>query len=426
MSRRLRICGGLVVTPKGIRHADVVIEGGRIARLEPRGKRDEESIDATGCYVLPGGIDSHTHMLSGMAAASRSAGYGGTTTALCFTNPQPGESVVQAVERGRAEAEKNAAINVDLHAVLSQPDRVTVADLERLKALKVRAVKVFLAYPEQDLMASDGALYNVLRQSVRLGFIVRVHCENGSVVDTLIQNYIAAGKRSARYFVEARPPDVEEEAIARTLALARLAGAPVFITHISTAGGIQLVKAARARGQTVYAEVCIHHLLLDARVYRGTRAQRFLVVPPLRLKDHLEALWAAIADGTVDTIGSDHAQSRYQPQPADTGDFRSLPYGLAGIELRLPLFLAEGRRRKIPIQRLSQVLGTRAAEIFGLDPRKGAIIPGADADLVVWDPRPRWTVKASALHDGRGESPYDGLRIRGAIRAVFLRGRRVS
>ncbi|MDQ6882977.1 MAG: amidohydrolase family protein [Candidatus Dormibacteraeota bacterium] len=422
MSRRLRITGGLVVTPRGIRRADVVVEGERIAGLEPRGKADGDSIDASGCYVLPGGVDSHTHMLSDMAAASRSAAFGGTTTALCFTNPHAGESVVEAVERGRAEVKKSAAIDVDLHAVLLQPDRVTVTELERLKALKVRAVKVFLAYPDQDLMASDGTLYNVLRQSVRLGFITRVHCENGSVVDALIQNHLVAGKRSARYFAEARPPEVDEEAIARTLTLARLAGAPVSITHISTAGGIELVKAARALGQTVYAEVCTHHLLLDAGLYRGKRAERFLTVPPLRPKEHVEALWAAVADGTVDTIGSDHAQSRYQPEPANTRDFTSLPYGLAGIELRLPLFLAEGMRRKIPIRRLSQLLSSRAAEIFGLAPRKGTIVPGADADLVIWDPQPSWTAKGSALHDGLGESPYEGGHAKGAIRSVLLRG----
>ena len=422
MSRRLRIRGGLVVTPKGIRRADVVIEAERIARLEPRGKSEGDSIDASGCYVLPGGIDSHTHMLSDMGPASRSALSGGTTSALCFTNPHDGESVVEAVRRGREEVRREAAIDVDLHAVLYQPERVTVADLERLRELKVRAVKVFLAYPEQNLMASDGMLYTVLRESVRLGFLTRVHCENGSVVEALIQDHLARGKRSARYFAEARPPDVDEEAIARTLALARLAGAPVFITHISSAGGIELVKAARAGGQTVHAEVCLHHLLLDSSLYRGKLAERFLVVPPLRSSQHVEALWAAIADGTVDTIGSDHAQRRYQPQPSDTGDFRSLPYGLAGIELRLPLFLSEGLRRKIPIRRLSELLSTRAAQIFKL-PNKGAIVPGNDADLVIWDPRSSWAVKASALHDGIGETPYEGLRARGTIQSVILRGR---
>ncbi len=422
MSRRQYIKGGLVVTPKGVRRADVAVEGERILSVGRRAGREGASIDADGCYVLPGGVDAHTHLLTGVSAGTRSAAFGGTTTALCFTSPRPGESPADAVVRCRAELEGRSTIDVALHAVFREPDRVTSKDLERLKRLRVRAVKLFLAYPEQGLMASDGCLYRVLREAIRLGFTVRVHCENGGVVDALVSEYLAHGHRGTRYFASSRPPEVEEEAIARTLAIARLARAPVYITHVSTAGGIELVRDARAAGQTVYAEVCLHHLLLDASLYQATRAPRFLVVPPLRLGKDREALWSAIADGTVDTVGSDHAQSRYQPEPANTGDFTSLPYGLPGIELRLPLFLSEGLRRKIPINRLAEVLATRPAQIFGLYPRKGAIIPGSDADLVVWDPRPQSTVRASALHDGLGESPYAGRNVRGATRFVFLRG----
>jgi len=410
------------VTPKGVRRADVVVEGDRVIGVGACADRNAATIDAEGCYVLPGGIDAHTHLLSGVSPATRSAAFGGTTTALCFTSPRPGESAATAVTRGRAGIEGHSMIDVDLHAVLGEPDRLTTLDLERVKRLGVRAVKVFLAYPEQGLMASDGCLYRVLRESVRLGFTVRVHCENGGVVDALVQESLAHGHRGTRDFARTRPPGVEEEAIARTLAIARLAGAPVYITHMSTAGGIALVRAARARGQTVYAEVCLHHLLLDETLYEGKRAEQFLVVPPLRPRKQSDALWSAIADGTVDTVGSDHAQVRYQPEPKNTGDFRSLPYGLPGIELRLPLLLSEGLRRRIPINRLTEVIATRPAQIFGLFPRKGAIIPGADADLVVWDPRPRSTVKASALHDGFGQTPYTGRDLRGAVRAVLLRG----
>jgi dihydropyrimidinase len=330
------------------------------------------------------------------------------------------------VIRARAELKGRSAIDVAFHAVIRDPDRVTTRDLERLTRLRVRAVKLFLAYPEQGLMASDGCLYRVLRESTRLGFTVRVHCENGGVVDALVDEKLAQGKRAPGDFVRSRPPEVEQEAIARTLAIARLAGAPVYITHMSTAGGIELVRAARDQGQTVHAEVCLHHLLLDARLYDGKRAQQYLVVPPLRRRQDSEALWSAIADGTVDTVGSDHAQSRYQPEPANTGDFRSLPYGLPGIEVRLPLFLSEGLRRKIPITRLAELLATRPAQIFGLFPGKGAIIPGADADLVVWDPRPRSTVRASALHDDVGQTPYEGHHVRGAVRSVFSRGRMLA
>jgi dihydropyrimidinase len=422
VSRRLSIRGGLVVTPAGVQQTDIVVSGERVVGLGAQDGHDADDIDAEGCYVLPGGVDPHTHLLADVASATRSAAFGGTTTAVCFSNPRPRESAPQAVIRGRGQVEKLAAIDVALHAIVGQPDRVTTGDLERLRSMGVRGVKLFLAFPEQGLMASDGCLYEVMRAATRLGLLVRVHCENGSVIEALISEYLARGKRQAGYFARSRPPEVEEEAIARTLAIAGLAGAAVYITHVTTAGGIRLIRAARARGQVVHVEVCLHHLLLDASRYRGKSAERFLVAPPLRPREHLEALRSAVADGTVDTIGSDHAQSQYQPRPQRPGDFTGLPYGLAGIELRLPLLLSEGLRRGLPIQRLAQLAATRPAQLFGLFPRKGAISPGADADLVVWDPRPEWKVKASALHDGVGDSPYSGMTVRGAIRLVLLRG----
>jgi dihydropyrimidinase len=169
--------------------------------------------------------------------------------------------------------------------------------------------------------------------------------------------------------------------------------------------------------------VCLHHLVLDESRSRGTHAVRFLVAPPLRAKEHLGALWSALADGTVDTVGSDHSQLRYQPPAKEPSDFTTLPYGFAGIELRLPILLSEGLRRGLPIERIVDLAATMPARLFGLYPRKGAIIPGADADLVVWDPRPEWKVKPAALHDGVGDSPYAGLTVRGAIRFVLVRGR---
>ena len=423
MSGRLIIRGGRVVTPGGVRRTDIEVSGERVAGFDPRGSRDGEVIDARGCYVLPGGIDSHTHLLGDVASGTRSAAFGGTTTALCFTNPRPGESAPNALIRGRREVEGRAVIDVDLHAIIGEPGRISTADLEHLKRLGVRAIKLFLAFPEQGLMATDGCLYEVLHASVRHGFLVKVHCENGGVIAALIADHLARGRKGPAYFAYSRPPDVEDEAVGRTLAIAHLAHAPVYLTHMTTAGGIERVRAARANGQMAYSEVCIHHLLLDASLYRGRRASRFLVAPPLRSRENVEALWSAVADGTVDTIASDHSQMRYQPPL--TNDFTGLPYGFAGIELRLPLLLSEGMRRGLSIRRIAQLSATRPAQVFGLYPRKGAILAGSDADLVVWDPRPRWEVKASALHDGIGASPYSGMTLQGSIRYVFLRGRLV-
>jgi dihydropyrimidinase len=422
VSRRLKITGGLVVTPAGVHKTDIVVSGERVLGLSAGGGHDADELDAEGCYVLPGGVDPHTHLLADVASATRSAAFGGTTTAVCFSNPRPGESAPRAVIRGRGRLEKLAAIDVALNAIVGDPDRVTTKDLERLRSIGVRGVKLFLAFPEQGLMVSDGCLYELMRAAARLGLLTLVHCENGSVIEALIADNLRRGRRQAAYFARSRPPEVEEEAIARTLAIAGLAGAAVYITHVTSGGGISLIRAARAQGQVVHAEVCLHHLLLDAGLYRGKSAEHFLVAPPLRPKEQLEALWSAAADGTVDTIGSDHAQAQYEPRPKKLGDFTGLPYGLAGIELRLPLLLSEGLRRGLPIQRLAELAATRPAQLLGLFPRKGAIRPGADADLVVWDPRPEWKVRASTLHDGVGDSPYAGMTVRGAIRHVFLRG----
>jgi dihydropyrimidinase len=377
------------------------VTGERVAGLGSRGGA-VEVVDAEGCYVLPGGIDPHTHLLADVAAATRSAAFGGTTTAVCFTNPAPGESAAAAVVHARDEVERHAEIDVALHAILGDPNRLTRLDLQKLPGLGVRAVKLFLAFPEQGLTASDGSLFEVLRGAPRLGLLVRVHCENGSVIEALIDDYLADGKRQAQYFARSRPPGVEEEAIARTLSIARLAGAAVYITHMTTGEGIRLVRAARADGQVAHSEVCLHHLLLDESRCRGKRAERFLVAPPLRAHEHLGALWSALADGTVDTIGSDHSQLRYQPPAKKSGDFTTLPYGFAGVELRLPLLLSEGLRRGLAIERIVELAATRPAQLFGLFPQKGAISPGGDAVLVVWDPRPEWTVTRSRLHDGTG------------------------
>ena len=420
MTRRFSIRGGRVVTRTGVRDVDVVIAGERIESVGPRQGRGLESVDAAGCYVLPGGVDPHTHFMGDVANATRSAAFGGTTTALCFTNPQPGEPAPDAVVRGRRHLEGQAAIDVALHAVIGEPAHLAGEDLERLHQLRVRGVKLFLAYPEQGLMATDDRLYEVLKASTRLGFTVLVHCENGYLVQALIDEHLRDGRSELIYFIRSRPPQAEDEASARTLTIAEVAGATPYLVHMSTSGGIELVRQARRHGRPVYAEVCAHHLVLDERRYRSKRAEQFMMVPPLRPKEHLEALWRAIRDGTVDTVGSDHSQVRYQPPATD--DFTGLAYGLPGIELRLPLLLSEGLARKVSIERLVELACANPAKIFGLYPRKGAIAPGSDADLVLWAPQPRWRVKASDLHDGLRDTPYAGTAIKGRVRAVFLRG----
>ena len=410
----MRIAGGSVVTPDGVRTVDVVVEDGRVVALEPPSSGGE--IDAGGCYVLPGGVDPHVHPFPDLEAAAAAAAGGGTTTMLAFTTPRPGERPAEAVLRMRARLGADPEVTVSLHAAIWEPDLLDRSRLEELARIGARGVKLYLAYPELGMLPSDRTLYETLRDASRFGLLVMVHCESSGAIEALVDEAVAAGRKDVRAFADTRPPAVEEEGVARTLAYARLAGAPVYLVHLTTRRSLELVREARRLGQTVWAEACTHHLLLDDGGYERTGGERFAVVPPLRARGEVEALWAGVADGTLDTVGSDHAQLPYSPR-GESDDFRSLPYGFRGVGLRFPLVLAEGIRRGLPLERLANLLATGPARIFGVAPAKGAIAVGADADLVVWDPRRMWSVE--------GGPPFGGLSAVGAIRAVLVRGRPV-
>jgi dihydropyrimidinase len=417
----LRIAGGLVATPGGAREADVFVEGPRIAAVTaPTGPPGRDDVDASDCIVLPGGVDPHTHPLSDIAPATAAALSGGTTTALGFTAPRPGESPADAWRRATRELLPLAAIDVRLHPSIWEPDRLTEADLRELRELGATSVKLFLAYGELGMQASDRALRETLRVAAEIGLVTMVHCEDGDAIDRLVQEQLEAGRLGVEGFVAARPPEVEQEAVERVLDQAGKLDAAVYLVHLSTGGSVELVRNARRRGQTVWAEACTHHLVLDESCLERERPERWLQAPPLRPRRDVEVLWEAIDDGTIDAIGSDHAQVQYQPDFA-TDDFRSLPYGIAGIEERIAVAISEGRRRGISWERLASLLAATPAAIFGVA-GKGAVAAGAAADLVVWEPGGPRRLAASDLHD-RSDTAFEGIVLDGRIRSVMRGGR---
>ena len=419
------VAGGTVATPQGLRLADVLIKDGKIAAIAGRRRRAGKLIDASGCYVLPGGVDPHCHLMADVRAATAAAAAGGTTTALSFTNPDASEGDLDCLLRRRSDlAAGGAAIDVGLHAMLYRPGRATMADLAAARRAGAAAVKVFLAYPELGIMCSTRQLFELMSGAERLGMIVQVHCENGPLIEALTASTLGEGRRGPRVFADTRPAQVEEEAVARALATASLTGAACYLVHLSSAGAIDQVRLARAKGQTrIFAEVCLHHLLLDERRYAGRDAQRYLVAPPLRARHHVTALWEAVADGTVDTVGSDHCQVRSATIPGLSPSGGVYRYGLAGIGPRLPLLLSAGLARGIPLGRLLDLAARNPARIFGHYPKKGALAAGSDADLVIYDPAGQATLGAGDFADGTGDSVYAGLPVRGRIRDVLLRGR---
>ncbi|MEP7025254.1 MAG: amidohydrolase family protein [Actinomycetota bacterium] len=422
------VTGGTVVTPDGERQADVLISGGRITAIEPGPGRVTDAgrrVDAAGCYVLPGGVDPHTHLMPDIQHATAAAARGGSTTVLSFTNPGTGEGDLAALLRCRAEvAASEPAGDVGLHAMIYDPERTPAADLVAARQAGVGAIKIFLAYPELGIMCSTRRLHELMTGARAAGLLVQVHCENGPLIEALTAGAVQAGRRGARVFADVRPPEVEEEAVARTLATAALAGAACYLVHLSSAGALDQVRLARRRDRPpVYAEVCPHHLLIDDSRYAGADAGRYLVCPPLRSAADTEALWQGLADGTVDAIGSDHCQIR-TPVPGDiTPAGESYHYGLAGVGARLPLLLAEGLARGLPMTRLVQLAAEGPARAFGHYPRKGALTVGADADITVYDPAGETVLGPGGLGDATGDSVYAGRRIQGAVTTVLLGGR---
>lgn len=415
------------MAPEGALAADVRVVDGVISAVgeDLPAEGSDEVVDAGGCYVLPGGVDPHCHVMADLPAASRAAALGGTTTLLSFTSPGEDEPPAPGVRAARRLVEEGGSmVDVGLHAACYRPDELTGEDVEEVARLGADAIKVFLAYPELGIMASGGGLLRAMTHAARVGLPVQVHGEDGEIIEALVERAAAAGRRDLPVFAEVRPAVTEELAVDRVLAVAALTGARCYLPHLSTGGAVEAVRRRRADGpgpSAVTAEVCVHHALLDDGEYQAPGGEGFLVAPPLRPRRHVEAVARALADGTIDAVGSDHSQ---HPTPVDgrIASSASASYGIPGIGARLTLFLSWGRARGIPVERMAHLLATGPARAFGYG-TKGALAPGMDGDVVVWDPAERWTITADAFPDGTGRAPYAGRPVTGRIRFVCGRGR---
>jgi dihydropyrimidinase len=419
---RLVVRGGTVVSGGGRMRADVLLADGRIAAVGDVDASGAEVVEAAGCLVLPGGVDAHTHVLGAIEADTRSAVLGGTTTVLAFVNAEPGERPPDAARRTRDDEVPHAACDVGLHGVIWEPEAYRPGDVEALAALGVTSLKLWLAYHELGIQADDAQAYAVLREAAASGVLVSAHCENGLLVEAMVGELLAAGARDLAFHPASRPDAVEAEAVHRFLLLARLAGADAYVVHVSCAAALAEIEAARARGQAVRAEVCAHHLLETAERYEGPDAARFAMTPPLRSAADRHALWQALADGRLDVYASDHSHVALAAK-LEADDFSRIDYGVPGVGARMALAFGEGvGRGRLSLERFVAVACEAPARAFGLFPRKGAIAPGSDADVVVWDPDERWTIEDGGLGDDLDYSPYAGREVVGRARHVLVGG----
>ncbi len=435
----LVVRGGTVATAGTVVQADVGIAGETIAAVGRDLPAGLKEIDASGKLVLPGGIDSHAHIEQVSAggvlnadtfeSATTAAAFGGTTTVIPFVAQHVGLKLDQVAADYHALARKGAVIDYAFHLIVADPTETTLK--EHLPAL-VRAghasIKVFMTY---DLLkVDDEQLLDVLLAARENKALVCVHAENHGMIAWMVKRLLAKGLRAPRFHAVSHPRAAESEAINRLITFAAFLDQPVMIFHVSTAEGVELIRRARGQGIKVFAETCPQYLFLTAQDLDrpGLEGAKWMCSPPLRSLADQEALWAALADGTLQTVSSDHAPYRFDetgklsagPDP----NFKQIANGMPGIETRMPLlFDAMVSRGRLGLERFVALTATEPARIYGLHPRKGDIAVGADADIAIWDPNRKVVLGAELMHDRTGFTPYEGTTVTGWPATVLSRGR---
>ena len=426
---------GTVVSGRGTRRADVLVEDEKILQVA-RGISDPlaRTVDVTGKLLLPGFIDAHTHFdldvcntttADDFDSGTRSAIRGGTTTVVDFACPNKGETLHQGLELWHKKADGNCCCDYGFHMTIDDWNPGIEAEIDDMYAAGISSFKMYMTYPA--MMIGDEAMYKALKKLKEKGGICGVHCENSGVINALIAEKQAAGATGVASHPETRPDYLEAEAVGRLLRIAQTVDIPVVIVHLTNAAALAEVHAARRRGQKVYVETCPQYLVLDDSVYYNedySRAARYVCAPPIRKSADCRALWAGLRRGEIQTVSTDHCSFTLEQKEAGRGDFTRIPGGLPGVEARGELVYSFGvATRKISLAAMCRVLSENPAKLYGMFPRKGVIAPGADADIVVYDPRADHILRAEDMVSRAGYTPYEGFVTRGSIAQVWLRGR---
>jgi len=432
------IKGGTVVTASDTTNADVGIQGEVITAIGlDLPTEGAEVIDAKGRYVLPGGVDAHTHLAfpndpndpsEKFRNCTIGAAWGGTTTIIDFSAQARGGHLQQGLEAWHGMAEGNSAIDYAFHMIVTDLPESRVKEMDRIVDEGVSSFKLFMAYPGV-LMVDDGTIFRALLQSKENGGRVCLHAENGEVIDVLVKQALDAGLTAPKYHATTRPMSAEAEATHRAIFLSELAGVPIYIVHLSAGDALEAVREARERGVSVYAETCPQYLFLSDEEYErpGFEGAKYVCSPPLRPKGNEERLWSGLATGDIDVISTDHNTYCYEgPGGKEEGktDFSKIPNGLPSIESRLHLVHNGGvNQGRISVNRMVELLSTSPAKLFGLYPKKGTVAVGTDADLVIFDPNKKHTISQENQHMGLDYTPYEGREVTGRVETVLLRGK---
>jgi dihydropyrimidinase len=433
---RLLIRGGTVVTATDLYRGDVLIVDDKIAAIGTslEGPADR-TLDASGRYVIPGGIDVHTHLdmpFGGTTSADDfesgtiAAAHGGTTSLVDFAIQYKGQTLRQAWEAWMKKAEGKAAIDYGFHMIITDLPESVEREMDAMVAEGITSFKLFMAY-RGVLMLDDGSIFRALLRTAGNGGTICMHAENGDVIDVLVRRALAEGKTEPKHHALTRPARAEAEATHRAIALAEMAGVPIYIVHLSAAEALEMVTAARDRGLPAYAETCPQYLFLSHQNYEepGFEGAKYVMSPPLRARGNEEKLWRGLAGNDLQAVSTDHCPFCMKEQKElGRGDFSKIPNGAPGIETRMSLLFDGGVvGERISLNRFVELTSTSPAKIFGLFPKKGTIAPGSDADVVIFDPGKKHTLSAKTHHMRVDYSPYEGRQVTGAPETVLSRGR---
>ena len=444
---RTLITNGTVVNADGSYRADVLIEDEKVAAVGLGGDGSESGqalaalspvamdrvIDATGRWVVPGGIDPHTHMelpFGGTFAkdtfetGTRAAAFGGTTTIIDFAVQPRGKALRDGLDAWHAKADGNATIDYGFHMIMGDVNDATLKEMDELVADGVTDFKLFTAYPGV-FLSDDGAIFRAMRQTAENGALILMHAENGVAIDVIANANAEAGLTDPYYHGVSRHPIFEGECVNRVIRFAEAAEVPVYIIHLSSRDALEEVVRGRDRGAMAFAETCPQYLFLSLEdLGNGFEGAKFVCSPPLRPKDHQEALWRGLVKDDLQTVGTDHCPFDFEGQKElGRGDFRKIPNGLPGVEERMDLIYQGVVQGRLTRERWVEVTSTAAARIFGLAGRKGVIAPGYDADIVVYDPMRKHVLSASTHHMAVDYSCYEGLEVQGGSDIVLSRGK---
>lgn len=434
----LLIKGGTLVTAESTFKADISVKDGKIAAIGTNLKpgKNTEVVDAKGKLVLPGAIDGHTHLAMPFGGTissddyftgTKSAACGGTTTVFDFVLQGKGENMLDAVKRRDAIAAPDAAVDYSFHVGVCDVSSDELLDsMEDAVKAGIPSFKVFMVY---DFGVDDGSFYKVLQKAAKIGALVGVHAENRDVNNVLVAKYLSEGKTDAWWHYMAKNEDVEGEADVRAINLAKMAGTSLYIVHLADKQGVEAVTQARDEGYPIFAETCPQYLHFTNEVYKRERGRDFVCSPPMKGKPSQDALWAAIKRGDIATLATDHCPFT-QPEKdwgitkkdGTPGNFTTIPNGCAGVENMYPYILSEANKGRISFNKAVEISASNPAKLFGLDHIKGSLQVGLDADIVLYDPKKKVTIKNEEMHGNLDHTIWEGVEVKGYPVATYSRG----